>query len=290
MKSSFAIVGCGRVGSALAKYLVKSGYKAAGFASKSVASAKKVAEIAGAGNRFFKFAGDATKQADIVFITTPDDAIADTCRQLAAKEGIREKAVVLHCSGALPSTIMDPLKSLGVHVGSMHPLQSFAAARADNPFDRIMMAVEGDPEAIRIAEMIASDLGAVPFIIRTEGKTLYHASAVVASNYLVTLMALAFDMIAASGVPKSEAYRILKPLVNGTLANIENVGIPQALTGPIARGDYKTVTAHIDAIKDISKEALSLYKIFGEATIKLARAKGTLTAEAAEEILKIIKN
>ncbi len=288
MKPSFAVIGCGRLGAALGKYLVKSGYDASGFASRNLDSARRAALIAGVAEKYFENAWEASRHADIVFITTPDNAIADVCLDLVKHEGIQEKTVVLHCSGALPSSILSSVKTRGAWAGSMHPLQSFAAECAGNPFAGIIMAVEGDPEAVTIAQKIASDLGAVPLTIRTEGKTLYHAAAAVASNYLVTLMALAFEMLAASGVEASDAFHILQPLVNGTLANIDSVGIPQALTGPIARGDFKTVSAHIAAIGDLSPEALSLYKTLGRATVPIARGKGTLSAEAAREILNLL--
>lgn len=288
MKSSFAIIGCGRVGAALGKYLAGCGYPAAGFSSRSLDSAKCAAMTAGVADKYFNNPWEAARQADIVFITTPDGAIADVCRELASNNGFRDGAVVLHCSGALPSTILASAKTHGVYIGSMHPLQSFAIDRPVNPFDKIMMAVEGDPEAVHAAQAIAFDLGAIPFVIRTEGKTLYHAAAVVASNYLVTLMSLAFKLIGGSGVKESEAFKILYPLVKGTLTNIETAGIPQALTGPIARGDAKTVSAHISTIDDLEPDVLLLYKTLGRATIQIAKAKGTLSEDAAREILKLL--
>jgi predicted short-subunit dehydrogenase-like oxidoreductase (DUF2520 family) len=288
MKSSFAIIGCGRVGTALGKYLVQFGYAAAGFASRNVDSARRAANLAGVEKNYFKNTWEATRGAEIVFITTPDGAIEDICQEIMENGGIREKMVILHCSGALPSTVLSSAKAFGAYTGSMHPLQSFAIEQAENPFDHIMMAIEGDPEAVHVAQAIASDLGACPFVIKTEGKTLYHAAAVVASNYLVTLMSLAFKLIAASGVKESEAFHVLKPLVKGTLTNIETTGIPQALTGPIARGDSKTVSDHIASIRECAPDIIELYKILGRATVQIARDKGTLSAQAAQEILKLL--
>lgn len=288
MKFSFAIIGCGRVGTALGKHLAKSGYPAAGFASRSVDSARRSAMAAGVADHYFRYAWEASRQADVVFITTPDGEIADICLDLAANGGIREKTVIFHCSGALPSTVLSSAKARGAYVGSMHPLQSFALDRAGNPFDHIMMAVEGDPEAVHLAQLIASDLGALAFVIKTEGKTLYHAAAAVASNYLVTLMSLAIKLIAASGVKESEAFQILRPLVNGTLTNIETAGIPEALTGPIARGDCKTVADHITGIQNLGPDVLLLYKTLGRATVQIARDKGTLSADAALELLNLL--
>ena len=289
MKPSFAVVGCGKVGSAFGRHLAGAGYRPAGFSSRRPESARASATLAGAPEKWFADPWDAARTADILLITTPDGAIAETCREIAEKGGIRKDAVVLHCSGMLPSTILAAVADDGTKIGSMHPLQSFAARQyTDNPFAGIMMAIEGDAAAIEAARMMAVDLGATPFVIRTDGKTLYHASAVAASNYLATLMAVAVKLMAASGAPEEDAFRILKPLVMGTLGNIETLGATDALTGPIARGDVDTVAAHITAIGNLSADMLKFYKQMGRATVPLARSKGTLPEEAARQLLEML--
>ena len=289
MKPTFAIIGCGKVGTALGKHLADAGYTPVGFASRSMGSARRVADVVGVEGACFEAPWDAAKEAGIVFITTPDHAIEETCRIIVKNRGIREKSIVLHCSGALPSTILSSVHSCHASAGSMHPLQSFAAENFKNPFQNIMVAVEGDEDAIQMAEAIACDLGAQPFSIRTEGKTLYHAAAVVASNYLVTLMDLSFKLIAASGVSESDAYHVLRPIIKGTQTNIENVGIPDALTGPIARGDAEIVEKHMAAIRALSPDLLTQYRTLGFATIKIALAKGTLSEDAAKQLLEIFR-
>ena len=300
MKPTFAIIGCGKVGMALAEYLSKAGYRPIGFSSRSLSSARQAAEIAGVPECWFENIWDAPKTADIVFITTPDELIKESCRIIGENKGFPENAVVFHCSGALASTELASAKSchaeIGVKIGSMHPLQSFAAikiGKSGNPFENIIMAVEGDPAAVEKARTIAVDLGAKPFTIKTEGKILYHAAAVVASNYLVTLMDLAIKLMAASGVSESEAFEILKPLIKGTLTNIETTGIPDALTGPIARGDVGIVEKHVQAIRSMpdkkAGEMVEYYNLNGVETIKIARAKGTLSEKAAQQLLQILK-
>ena len=284
MKPSFAIVGCGRVGTALAKYLKEAGYTPSGFASKSLLSAKKAAEIIGIKD-FGDVPWEITKKADIVFITTPDGAIEDTCNSIAENNGFCENTVVLHCSGALPSTILKSANRIGASTGSMHPLQSFAASKGEeNPFYGIVISVEGENNAVDKAEQMATDLGATCFKIKTEAKTFYHASAVVASNYLVTLLDLAFRLIEAAGVSGTDAIKVLKPLIEGTLSNIENVGISKALTGPIARGDVQTVERHLDEIGSQTPALLPLYKTLGFHTVDIADAMGTLSSAAAQKL------
>lgn len=287
MKPTFAIIGCGRVGTALGRELASAGYPPAGFASRRLSSAKRTAEAAGFAERATADAVDAVRDADVVFITTPDRAIAGACGRIAGKNGFKKGSMVFHCSGSLPSTILSPAKSCGAFIGSLHPLQSIAADLDVNPFERIMMAVEGEEPAVSAAEKIAAGLGATPFDIRTEGKVLYHASAVVASNYLVTLLDLSFKLLAAAGVSEDQRFAVLNPLIRGTLNNIKTVGFPHALTGPIARGDVLTIEDHLRAMTEMPR-AEELYRVLGKATIDIALAKGTLSPEAAEKIRKLL--
>lgn len=288
MKPSIAIIGCGKTGTLLGKFLARAGYPLAGLASRSLSSARRAAEILGE-DQISEVPWEITPKADIVFLTTPDNAIADTCKDIAQNGGFRRNAVVLHCSGAHPSTILSPAKDCEAFIGSMHPLQSFASAEInDNPFQGIIVSVEGDRPAVNVAADMAKDLGADCMEIRTEAKTLYHAAAVVASNYLVTLMDFAFHLIGEAGITGREALRVLKPLVEGTLANIDKVGIPEALTGPIARGDVQTVEQHLDEIASKTPGLLPLYKILGGYTIDIAEAKGSLSGSDARKLKAIL--
>lgn len=287
MKPGFAIVGCGRLGTNLGKHLSRAGYPLAGLASRSLSSAKETAQIIGT-ERYGEPVWEMTKTADVVFITTPDGIIGEAFRILAENKGFKPGAVVLHCSGAHPSTLLSSDRDLDVFRGSMHPLQSFASKNMpDNPFSGIVISVEGTDRAVAVASQMAADLGGKCLPLPTRGKTLYHASAVVASNYLVTLMNLAFNLMEAAGIPSGEAYQVLKPLVTGTLSNIEKSGISQALTGPVMRGDLETVSRHITAILAQAPESIDLYKILGRHTVEIARKKESISEDRAKEMKKL---
>jgi predicted short-subunit dehydrogenase-like oxidoreductase (DUF2520 family) len=271
LKPSFAIIGCGRLGRALARYLPRAGYPAAGFASRSPASARKAASLAGV-EVFSDIPEEVSRKADLVFITTPDGLIETVCRQLADHQGFKPGAVVLHCSGAHPSTILASARKGDARIGSLHPLQSFAGdVHPENPFEGIIFSVEGDTPAVEAAQRVASDLAAARCLtIDTGAKTLYHASAVVASNYLVTLLHLAFRLAVAAGIAETDAPAMLYPLIEGTLKNIETKGIRPSLTGPIARGDDETIARHLTAIADALPDSLELYKTLGRYTLDIA--------------------
>jgi predicted short-subunit dehydrogenase-like oxidoreductase (DUF2520 family) len=264
------------------------GYRPAGLASRTLASARRLAErlqpVPTSTNPW-----EVTREADLVFVTTPDDAIAEAAADLARKQALGSGAVVLHCSGAHASTILEPAAGAGAYIGSLHPLQSFASKEfAHNPFEGIIAAVEGQPAAVAVARRVAADLGASPLEIPTEAKVLYHAAAVAASNYLVALFDLAFRLLSFANLSGPQAWEVLKPLVDGTLANIGRVGIPEALTGPIARGDVATVAAHVAAIAARAPELLELYLTLGRQTIEVARDKGTLTETVAGQLQALL--
>jgi len=288
MKPSFVIVGCGKVGTSLGWFLSRRGYPLLGVVSRHLETAEAAARRVGT-DVFSDKAWEITPRADVVFITTPDGAISGTCEEILKHGGFKKNAVVLHCSGSLPSTILSFGEKGGYHTGSLHPLQSFASLKTDwNPFRGIIAAVEGEAPAVAIAREIASDLGAVCLEIKTDAKSLYHASAVVASNYLVSLMDLSLRLMATAGITGKNAIGVLYPLVKGTLANIEKVGIPEALTGPISRGDVETVADHLKQMATQAPDLIPIYKSLGRHTVQLALDKGTLSPEATEKLKRLL--
>ena len=246
----YAVVGCGRIGITWARHLAAVGGVPVGFTSRRHASAQAAAEAAG-GGRILASLGAPLGDADLVLITTPDGQIETVGRELADAGVLASGSVVLHCSGALGADILAALRKGGSFIGSLHPLQSFAAPALDyNPFEGIVMAGEGDPPAVALAEKLAVQLKSRFIRLPVGTKTLYHAAAVVASNYLVALMGGAIQMLAECGLENREAFGVLEPLVRGTLDNIGRLGIPDALTGPIARGDGETVERHCRALAE----------------------------------------
>lgn len=289
MKPVVAIVGCGRTGSALGVMLAQKGYPFSGLASRSLDSARRLAARCGI-DRYSDRASSITRESDIILLTTPDDAIQQACERLVQENGISSGAAVLHCSGAHPSTILASARTAGAAIGSMHPLQSFASTEViGNPFLGIQMAIEGDDAACRKAREIAIDLEAHPIAIGTETKPLYHAAAVVASNFLVVLMDMALRLNAAAGIPCEEGFAVLKPLITGTIHNIERIGPQAALTGPVVRSDLQTVKTHLQAMQAHAPEWLPLYRSLVRGTAELACKAGRIPAETRDRFLALAR-
>jgi len=288
MKPSVAIVGCGRVGTTLGYRLRTLGYPVSGISSRSQESIRRAAVLLET-EHFSLNPWDITREADAIFITTPDDAIEETCSRIAANGGFPKNATVFHCSGSQPSTILSAATTCGALIGSMHPLQSFAGIETDrNPFEGIIMAVEGDEAAVFLATAMAEDLGSRCLSIRTDAKTLYHASAVVASNYLVTLADFAFQLLEKAGISERDAYDVLSPLIMGTLANIRQTGAKPALTGPIARGDTEIIKSHLREIGAQTPALLSLYRILGRHTVGIASFNESISPDITRELNEML--
>lgn len=300
MKPGISIIGCGRVGTALAVFLARAGYQIAGLASKSPVSAQNAARLAGTG-QVFDTPAQAAEKGRIIFITTPDAAIKGVFEDLVHQNAFSPEALVFHCSGALSSCIFSkrdiPANGVStristiISIGSIHPLQSFAAHEPGqtSPFKGINISVEGDDLAVAEGTRIIQALGGIPFTIPTSSKTLYHAAAVVASNYLVTLEHFAMDLLKEADLCEERAYEILKPLILGTLANIGRRGTCAALTGPIARGDAEIVERHMKDIQKVRPDYLELYRLIGQHTLKIARKGGGLSEKNGDRLEALLK-
>lgn len=289
LKRKFSVIGCGRVGICLSAFLFKEEYEPAGFFSRSRTSARAARAAAGCGT-VFDTAADCARAGDIVFITTPDGVIETVCNDLAQQNALGAQTLVFHLSGAHSSEILARAKQAGAIVGSIHPLQSFAPYEPGqaSPFEGINISVEGDPDAVAQGKNIAAALGALAFAIPTESKTLYHASAVVASNYLVTLVRFALTLLMETGLREDVAFEILSPLIQGTLSNIGSRGCTRALTGPVARGDHETVSRHLADIEEKTPEYSALYRLLGAHTLDIAGANG-LPEQAVQMLSDLFK-
>lgn len=276
-------IGAGTVGTALAIGLNARGYKIAAVSSRTKASADKLAkEICGQAAGSNQAVADA---ADLVFITTPDGVIP----QVASEVRWHKRQSVIHCSGADSTQTLEPARKLGAQVGAFHPLQTFASVKqATDNLPGSTFAIEAEEPLLTTLKEMAAALGGHSIELKASDKVLYHAAAVMTSNYLVTLVKLATDLWQTFGVPREEAARALMPLLKGTLNNIEKVGIPQCLTGPIARGDGSTIEKHLSALETSAPSVLPVYIELGRQTVPIALAKGKINNQQAQELEEIL--
>jgi len=224
--------------------------------------------------------------ADHVFITTPDDSIATIASELVW----RPEQSVVHCSGAASIDILEPAKKSGAMVGSFHPCQAFASVdQAIKNLPGSTFAIEAQGPLLDVLKEMASSIGCDWIELKPGNKALYHAAAVFASNYFVTLLKVATDLFQDFDVPTQQATKVLMPLIQGNIKNINSIGLPSCLTGPIARGDISTIEKHTSALKEKDPSILKLYAELGLKTIPIALEKGTLDKKVSEVLQTLLK-
>ena len=278
LKTGF--IGAGTTGNALAVRLSQKGWPVVAVSSRTLSSAQRLAKRV-RNCQVCHTTQELADVAELVFITTPDDVIAQVCSEVHW----HKKQSVLHCSGAHSVDILGPAKRLGAAVGSFHPLQTFADV------DQAIANLPGSTFALEAEEPLLSTLKELTHLLdgnwvelKPGDKVLYHAAAVFACNYLVTLVKLALDLWKDFGVSSKEATRALLPLLRGTINNIENIGLPDCLTGPVARGDLGTIERHLTALDAKNPSLLTAYRELGLQTIPIALAKGKVNEQKAEEM------
>lgn len=286
-----AVVGAGRLGSALALALTTRGYRINALVANSEAHARRQARLFSTPRPRALAAAElnALPRTALLIIATPDDQIAATAARLAALHADdptkRRAPIVLHTSGALSSDVLAPLRVVGCAVGSLHPLVSVSTAQTGAGSLRgAFYCIEGDATALQAARRLVRALAGHSLSIRAEDKALYHAAAVLAAGHTVALFDLASQVLAHCGVNHRAARRALLPLTSSTLQNLLAGRTPaQALTGPFARGDAATVRRNLAALAALDDPAaLYIYALLGQHALELAAEHGLASARVAE--------
>lgn len=269
--ATFALVGPGRAGLALARALTAADWPMVSLAGRepSSASVQAAAREFGAAVTVL---GQVGKGAELVLLAVPDSAI-EACATAIA-DSLETSALVVHCSGATDLSVFDALRSVrpDVRVGSIHPLQTLPGRPTDST--RLIgagFAVEGPVDALN---QIVAQIGGVPFTVAD--RVLYHAAAVVASNHLVALIGQLQRLSDLSGAPL-EAFR---PLAEHALANAFDLGPQTALTGPVARGDAATVMRHL---RTLPPEEQAGYRALALEALKLVTSPDPAIRSLLEE-------
>jgi predicted short-subunit dehydrogenase-like oxidoreductase (DUF2520 family) len=278
-------IGAGTVGTALAARLSQKGYPVVAVYSRSPESAQRLVRMV-ASSTVADSAQGVADAAELVFITTPDGAIPLVAEQVSWRAG----QSVAHCSGADSTDVLEPARRLGAQVGAFHPLQTFASVeQAIENIPGSTFSLEAEEPLLGVFKEMATSLDGDWVELKAGDKVLYHAAAVIACNYLVTLVKLATDLWQTFSIPSDQATRALLPLIRGTVHNIDTVGLPQCLTGPIARGDTGTIQKHLAALEQRAPAIASAYRELGLQTIPIALAKGRIDEEKAKELEALLR-
>lgn len=269
--TAIGIAGAGRIGQALGRLLAGRGEPVMAIASRRPEQAEAAAAFIGGGARALTYAQLAGRVSRVL-IAVPDDAVTAVAATLA-ESGMRG-GLALHTCGARGPEALAPLAAQGVSCGAVHPLQTVATPeRGLAALPGAAFAIDGDGEARRWAERIVAALDGRPLRIAADRRPLYHAAAVMASNYVVGLIDAAVILMGEAGIDEDSALRALEPLARESVANALALGTRKALTGPIERGDRETVASHLRALAAAPESVRNLYCFAGLHVAGLARRK-----------------
>ncbi|HEX3812130.1 MAG TPA: DUF2520 domain-containing protein [Mycobacteriales bacterium] len=278
------IVGAGRVGSVLGAALIRAGHRvvaACGVSQFSVRLAERhlpgVPLVA---------PDEVLRDADLVLLAVPDDALPDLVAGLAETGQWRPGQLVAHVSGAHGLAVLEPATRHGALPLALHPAMTFTGRPEDA--DRLSGICFGvtAPDPLRpVAEALVVEMGGEPIWVAEEARPLYHAALAVGANHLITLVAESADLLRRAGVDRPAL--VLGPLLGAALDNALRSG-DAALTGPVARGDARTVEAHLSTLRRVAPDSVASYVALARLTADRALAAGRLDAGQAEALLGVL--
>ncbi|MBI5360935.1 MAG: DUF2520 domain-containing protein [Planctomycetes bacterium] len=286
--SKIAIIGAGRLGRTIGFILRSAGYAICAVSCRSMENARNAVNFIGEGIPY----DDPIKAANgaaIIFITTADNAIAETSGLLAKYGAIKAGAAILHCSGSLNSSALAEMRRIKSFTGSMHPMASFAMPEtAVKNLQGVYWCYEGDEEIFPLIEQLVTDMRGIPLKINPDMKVLYHAASVIACNYTIPLTASAVSLLKKSGLNGEQATGALIRLMRSTLDNLSTAPPEKALTGPIARGDIATIEGHLKNLSESAPEHLPLYAFMGLMTLPVAEKGNMINQQQSQKIAHLL--
>jgi predicted short-subunit dehydrogenase-like oxidoreductase (DUF2520 family) len=264
------IVGAGKVGVALARAVRRAGWHATlrpmrgGLPSRAL-------------------------HADLVVLAVRERQLDALATALACAGILPRRAVCVHTAGSLDAEPLARLRSACAGVAQMHPMISFASTEYAPTLARGNVHIQGDPAAVRRATALARRLGMTPRTIRGLDTVGYHAAAGLVANGAAALAAAGAELLVRSGVPADQAPRLLGPLLRSVAENVEELGFPRSLTGPVRRGDASALQKHLDALRKRVPAAVPLFLASGLAQLPLARALPDAPPEALDAVEALLR-
>ena len=282
---SVGIAGTGRIAQALGALLTNRGVPVEAIAGRDDARTREAAAFSGA--RAVVPLEELGRNCNVVLIAVSDDAIESTARRIAA--GAKPPAVTLHTCGSAGPELLQSLQEKGCSTGVLHPLQTVPAREAGvQSLSLCYYAYCGEGAALDCARHLIAWLSGKELPVSPEHWAVYHAAAVMACNYNVTLVNTALDLLEHAGVKREEGLRALSPILRNTTEVLLGSTPEEALTGPIRRGDTGSVERHLRALQSAPPEARSLYVAGARSTLTLARKAG-LSSEAAADLADLLR-
>ena len=262
------IIGAGKVGTTLGKYLSIHGKNVTGFYSRTHESADEAATFAE--TETYSSLCKLVEKSDVIFITTPDGVIHQVWGDLLHQD--ISNRIICHFSGSLSSHVFSGREEAGASGISMHPMYAFSDKfHSYEQFHTAYLTLEGDPEAVAVMKPMWEAIGHHVLTLKAEDKIKYHAAAAMASNEMLGLLQASLDILSECGFSEKDSMALLTPLVQGNIASMLEKGCVNALTGPVERGDAQTVRKHLQALE--GSKAGKIYQSLGSTMVELAKRR-----------------
>ncbi len=274
---NIGFIGAGKVGSSFGHFLSKKGLNIEGYYSKSESSSIDAAKLTNSSPLDFD---ELISKCDFIFITTPDDEIEKVWQKMKDYDLHNKK--IFHMSGATSKDIFSGYRGSSTYFYSLHPIYSFAS-RESSDLEEVIFSLEAD-KIDEIQDFL--DTSKIKYFpISSSHKPKYHSATVFASNYLVALIRIAEDLLYECGLDRDFAFKALAPLIYGSLDNIREKGSNKALTGPIARGDLKTIENHLQAL-DKHRQA---YQALGAVALEITEENKSISQDKLEKLEELLR-
>ncbi len=273
-----AIVGAGRLGTALTRALRSAGYPAV-IVPQSRAGWQRARNLRLPTLEWIPV------DAELMFLCVPDAKIREVCDTLVRDGRVFPGRVYAHCAGAVGLSALSSAARFGAHLGSLHPMTSVPSAKA--ALAGAWACVDGDSRARRALTQVAKDLGMHPFRLRRGQRPAYHAAAALASNGLVALAHCAASILVRAGLPRTTALHALFPLMGSAMTALKDQGLPGALTGPVARHDVAIVEAHLRSLRG-EPEVREVYRSLTASAARIAEGMRGADRAALRKIRKLV--
>ncbi|MGB5893161.1 MAG: DUF2520 domain-containing protein [Ignavibacteriaceae bacterium] len=252
MNTKIAIIGAGRIAYSFTSALLMEGYIVDAIISRKNNSAKALAEKFGI-KKYFDDINFISKSVNVFFLTVPDSEIKKTAVQLSKLKLNFSSAFFIHFSGAEDISVLVPLKLKGGKTGSLHLMQTFPSKKIVK-IKNVNSAIEtNDDSMYKFLLQLCRDLQLIQFRIDSKDKAYYHLAGVFASNFLAGNIFNAQRLLSLNNIDEQKYFNILSSTIHSTLQNIKTVGPAKALSGPVDRGDIKTIRKHISSLRKKSK-------------------------------------
>lgn len=279
------MIGAGKVGCSMGKYMKEHGCPVQGFYSRSLQSSEEAGTFTG--TKAFKDLKTIITACNLLFIAVPDDCIGEVWQEIRGLQPSLNGKILCHFSGSLSSAVFSGIEDTGASACSIHPMFAFSDRFTSyQQLQDIYLTMEGNETATKVVGALFEKMGNQVLTIEPDAKALYHCSASLVSNFMIGLYEMGLGLFEKCGISREDARTLTTPLVENNVRTMLKEGTVSALTGPIERDDVKTVEKHLEALGK-SSEA-NVYHDLGKYVMQVAQRKNP--ERDYEAVKKVLSN